>query len=101
MTPDEIPSDLVDDAIDGWHNPPNENGKHTVLPDDLRRQLPANLLPAHEAQIRAKVARQVRELAAAQKDAGETAENLGQQWAGIRQSMELNHLADWIARGGR
>lgn len=45
MTPEEVPGDLVDDAVDGWHDAPNDNGKHTVLLDTVMRHVLAAVLP--------------------------------------------------------
>lgn len=51
MKPDDVDGELVDDAVDAWHEMPRP-----ALLDDQMRFILAAVLPVHEKQLRAELA---------------------------------------------
>lgn len=54
MTPEEVPSELVDAAVDAWHE------AAPALLDDELRQVLAAVLPTHESSILKRAAEEAR-----------------------------------------
>jgi hypothetical protein len=54
MDPADVDGELVDDAVDAWHETPRP-----MLLDDQMRHILAAVLPEHEKQVRAKVAEEI------------------------------------------
>lgn len=103
MKPEEIPQDFVDAAVDGWHNAPNENGRHTVLLDDVMRHVLANVLPAHEALVRKMVAGEITAYGRERMDRAVDrvmSDDPGGQAAAMR-AATVCHVANYVrAKGG-
>lgn len=55
MRPEDVPGELVDDAVDVWHETPH------LLLDDRMRAILAAVLPARDAMIRADERRRCRQ----------------------------------------
>ena len=102
MKHEDIPQDVVDDAVDGWHNAPQKDGKPHALLDDVMRHVLAAALPRHAALVRAEIAKEIEEYGRDLMDQAVDrvmSDDPGGHTAAMR-AATVNHVAKYILRDG-